>query len=399
MTLLRWLNWEPIGAGPYETVRARAMWRTLAVLFPMVALQAVVPALAGTPARGLAVVPFLAQYAAALWFVRRGSQRAAALLVLGGGVLSVGVLLVLFGGIQGITAQYCGLGAILAVLWLDGWARWGIVAAFISLLPLSTLSARWVVAPFGAGDDLRLAELLAGLLNMGLVGAFVGTTVDALHAVGEDAARRADQADRARAAANAADEAKGRFLATISHELRTPLNAILGYAEILREEQVMAELDAIGAAGRRMLALVGELLEAARAERDTDPGRDRVDVRQVVQEQRAALALVTVTTPALEIRGQGPEGLTTDRARIGRAVWNLLSHTTRRGPGVVEIGPDKIVFSSAESGPAALRPFVLSTDGRGLEVALAEQFARVIGGRVEATDDLQTVVLWLPEPK
>ena len=41
----------------------------------------------------------------------------------------------------------------------------------------------------------------------------------------------------ARTAAEAADAAKTRFLATMSHELRTPLNAIIGFSEMIVQEQ------------------------------------------------------------------------------------------------------------------------------------------------------------------
>jgi signal transduction histidine kinase len=45
----------------------------------------------------------------------------------------------------------------------------------------------------------------------------------------------------ARERAEAASEAKSRFLATVSHEFRTPLNGILGMADLLRDTPLDAE--------------------------------------------------------------------------------------------------------------------------------------------------------------
>src|SRR6478609_5145699 len=56
--------------------------------------------------------------------------------------------------------------------------------------------------------------------------------------------------DQARSAAEAADAAKTRFLATMSHELRTPLNAIIGFSEMITQEQTLM----LGAAQRREYA-------------------------------------------------------------------------------------------------------------------------------------------------
>jgi len=56
--------------------------------------------------------------------------------------------------------------------------------------------------------------------------------------------------DQARSAAEAADAAKTRFLATMSHELRTPLNAIIGFSEMIVQEQALM----LGAAQRREYA-------------------------------------------------------------------------------------------------------------------------------------------------
>jgi signal transduction histidine kinase len=46
-------------------------------------------------------------------------------------------------------------------------------------------------------------------------------------------ARLFNEAQAARAAAEAANEAKSAFLATMSHEIRTPMNAVIGMSGLL----------------------------------------------------------------------------------------------------------------------------------------------------------------------
>lgn len=80
--------------------------------------------------------------------------------------------------------------------------------------------------------------------------------------------------DQARSAAEAADAAKTRFLATMSHELRTPLNAIIGFSEMIAQEQSLmlaasqrkeyAEL--IHASGQHLLSVVNGILDMSKME-------------------------------------------------------------------------------------------------------------------------------------
>ncbi|MGY3239378.1 cell cycle sensor histidine kinase DivJ [Bradyrhizobium sp. USDA 4448] len=80
--------------------------------------------------------------------------------------------------------------------------------------------------------------------------------------------------DQARSAAEAADAAKTRFLATMSHELRTPLNAIIGFSDMIAQEQALmlaasqrkeyAEL--INASGQHLLSVVNGILDMSKME-------------------------------------------------------------------------------------------------------------------------------------
>ncbi|MDE2377034.1 PAS domain-containing sensor histidine kinase [Bradyrhizobium sp.] len=80
--------------------------------------------------------------------------------------------------------------------------------------------------------------------------------------------------EQARGAAEAADAAKTRFLATMSHELRTPLNAIIGFSEMLVQEQSLM-LDAprrkeyaqlINDSGQHLLSVVNGILDMSKME-------------------------------------------------------------------------------------------------------------------------------------
>jgi two-component system, cell cycle sensor histidine kinase DivJ len=80
--------------------------------------------------------------------------------------------------------------------------------------------------------------------------------------------------DRARTAAEQADAAKTRFLATMSHELRTPLNAIIGFSEMIVQEDALM-LDAarrkeyaqlINDSGQHLLSVVNGILDMSKME-------------------------------------------------------------------------------------------------------------------------------------
>jgi signal transduction histidine kinase len=78
------------------------------------------------------------------------------------------------------------------------------------------------------------------------------------------------QLHEAKQAAELANQAKSRFLASISHDLRTPLNAILGYTRImLRHERPATErdqLETVQASAEHLLSMINKSLNLAHAE-------------------------------------------------------------------------------------------------------------------------------------
>jgi len=267
------------------------------------------------------------------------------------------------------------------------------------------------------GADGRFRPFLTRIVPLrdaeGRVVRWVGTNTDVAT---EREARAA--AERAQAAAEAANRAKGDFLAMMSHELRTPLNAIGGYAELLElgirgpvTEAQRADLARIQQSQRHLLGLINQVLNYTRV----DAGAVRYDATDVpvAAALGAAEALVLPQARARGLTlvlGDCPPGLVAraDREKLQQVLLNLLTNAVKftepggevrvtcaeretEGRQVAISVADTGVGIAAEKLPSIFEPFVQVDqrltrphEGVGLGLAISRELARGMGGDLTA---------------
>ncbi|HEX8322102.1 sensor histidine kinase [Longimicrobium sp.] len=244
----------------------------------------------------------------------------------------------------------------------------------------------------------------------GRVVRWVGTNADV---TSEREARAA--AERAQAAAEAANRAKGEFLAVMSHELRTPLNAIGGYAELLElgirgpiTDAQRADLARIQASQKHLLGLINQVLNYTRV----DAGAVRYDLARVPLAD-ALVGAEALVLPQARARGltlalgECPPGLVAraDPDKLQQVLLNLLTNAVKftetggelhvtcaeREAQVAIAVADTGVGIAAEKLASIFEPFVQvdqgltrQHEGVGLGLAISRELARGMGGDLTA---------------
>jgi signal transduction histidine kinase len=159
-----------------------------------------------------------------------------------------------------------------------------------------------------------------------------------------------DELRRAKDVAEAANQAKSRFLATMSHELRTPLHAVIGFSDALMHEaedpspaRVADYAQQINQAGQQLLGLINGILDVARIESGRfDFASDTVDVARLVRNcarSTEAAAQAADITLRMELSDRSL-AIRADERRLQQALNHLLSNAVKftEPGGTVTVG-------------------------------------------------------------
>lgn len=247
--------------------------------------------------------------------------------------------------------------------WLRPWRTRIAILADLSAITLLILVSGELLAPFyliyilsflSQGTRYGRANLIIASVGSVLAYGTIATVMDGWNAHGFEVGfvlaalvilplyqdRLLRNLQSARLRAEAANAARGDFLATVSHELRTPLAGMLGAARLLRDSNLEPEqqrcAESICASGETLHALIGDILDLSKIDSGfLDLHPELFDLRRSVLDvsrnvgQRAlenGVELICCIDGRLPVFAYG------DRVRFEQILYNLIGNSVKFTP-------------------------------------------------------------------
>lgn len=312
-------------------------------------------------------------------------------------------------------------GAILAILLACILLRLPIWVWLAALVALFSIVAGWRGAQVTKSRE-ELAELEGRIAELAAGNEQMAHELAEHASIAMENARLYTTAQQAREAAEAANRAKSAFLVDMRHELCTPLNAILGFSELMLRDlnltaRQRADLEIIGSSGKRLLALINDVLDLSKIEtgrvelqeRDFDLWHMLLGLEEMfsLRAEAKGLAFSFERVPSV------PQYVRADENKLRQVLINLLSNAiefTHQGsislsagfiPGKGEERVADLEFQVRDTGmgiaPEELDlifdPFVQKARGQGMDegtglgMPISRQSARMMGGDLLVCSD------------
>ena len=195
---------------------------------------------------------------------------------------------------------------------------------------------------------------------------------------------------KANAKAEESNKLKSAFLSNLSHEIKTPMNGILGFAELLKDDDVTKEerleyIDIINKSGKQLIAILNDIVEISKIEAGI------IGVNPVKFNLKELLdniyTILKVSVPKeknlkfiYENKYNDDIELVTDKVKLQQIISNLVENAIKfTNEGVIELGFNKSDNSSIE--------FFVKDTG----IGIAKKYHNIIFQRFRMVDNVSSI--------
>ncbi len=210
--------------------------------------------------------------------------------------------------------------------------------------------------------------------------------------------------------ARESERLKSAFMANMSHEIRTPMNGIMGFAELLQtpdltKENLQHYITVIQNSGKRMLAIINDLVDFSRIESGAvKPVYVKTNINEIL-DYLFAFFQPQAKQKKLELYadfGTKPLAIDTDKEKLNAVFVNLIKNAikyTQEGEvrfGVREMN-EEIQFFVSDTGPGipekdqedifdrfyrGVESENKYSEGAGLGLSIAKAYVEMLHGKI-----------------